>query len=100
MKFNETGTLINWQLDDIDIIEPLHSKKGGGSRGGVYLCIPNFEELSPPLALNTANIGQLLPIVRCHTKKTFQLLPNITGEVLRLLPIGKKSKNTKAKHLK
>jgi hypothetical protein len=51
MKFNDTGTLINWQLDDINIIEPLHSKEGGGSRGGVYLCIPNFEELSPPFSI-------------------------------------------------
>jgi hypothetical protein len=47
MKFNDTGTLISWQLDDINVIEPLHSKADGGSRGGVYLCIPNFEELSP-----------------------------------------------------
>jgi hypothetical protein len=30
MKFNDTGTLINWQLDDINIVEPLHSKEGGG----------------------------------------------------------------------
>jgi hypothetical protein len=51
MKFNDTGTLINWQLDDINIIEPLHSKEGGGSRGGVFLCIPNFEELSPPFSI-------------------------------------------------
>jgi hypothetical protein len=51
MKFNDTGTLINWQLDDINIVEPLHSKEGGGSRGGVYLCIPNFEELSPPFSI-------------------------------------------------
>jgi len=51
MKFNDTGTLINWQLDDINIVEPLHSKDDGGSRGGVYLCIPNFEELSPPFSI-------------------------------------------------
>ena len=51
MKFNDTGTLINWQLDDINIVEPLYSKEGGGSRGGVYLCIPNFEELSPPFSI-------------------------------------------------
>ena len=51
MKFNDTGTLINWQLDGINIVEPLHSKEGGGSRGGVYLCIPNFEELSPPFSI-------------------------------------------------
>jgi hypothetical protein len=51
MKFNDTGTLINWQLDDINIVEPLHSKEDGGSRGGVYLCIPNFEELSPPFSI-------------------------------------------------
>ncbi len=51
MKFNDTGTLINWQLDDITIIEPLHSKEDGGSRGGVFLCIPNFEELSPPFSI-------------------------------------------------
>ncbi len=51
MKFNDTGTLINWQLDDINIVEPLHSKEGGGSRGGVYLCIPNFEELTPPFSI-------------------------------------------------
>jgi hypothetical protein len=48
MTFNDIGALINWQLDDIDIIEPLHSKHNGGSRGGVFLCIPNFEKLSPP----------------------------------------------------
>jgi hypothetical protein len=51
MKFNDTGTLINWQLDDINIVEPLHDKDDGGSRGGVYLCIPNFEELSPPFSI-------------------------------------------------
>lgn len=51
MKFTDTGTLINWQLDDIHIIQPLHDKPDGGSRGGVYLCIPNFEELTPPFAL-------------------------------------------------
>jgi len=51
MKFNDKGTLINWQLDDINIVEPLHSKENGGSRGGVYLCIPNFEELSPPFSI-------------------------------------------------
>lgn len=51
MKFNDTGTLINWQLDDITIVEPLYSKEGGGSRGGVYLCIPNFEALSPPFSI-------------------------------------------------
>lgn len=52
MKFTDTGTLINWQLDDIDIIEPLHDKDDGeGTRGGVYLCIPNFEELSPPFSI-------------------------------------------------
>ena len=51
MKFNDTGTLINWQLDDINIVEPLHNKAGGGSRGGVYLCIPNFEELTPPFSI-------------------------------------------------
>lgn len=51
MKFTDTGTLINWQLDDINIVEPLHDKEGGGSRGGVYLCIPNFEELSPPFSI-------------------------------------------------
>jgi len=51
MKFNDTGTLINWQLDDINIVEPLHSKENGGYRGGVYLCIPNFEELSPPFSI-------------------------------------------------
>lgn len=51
MKFTDTGTLINWQLDDINIIQPLQDKQDGGSRGGVYLCIPNFEELTPPFAL-------------------------------------------------
>lgn len=51
MKFNDTGTLIYWQLDDINIVEPLHDKEDGGSRGGVYLCIPNFEELSPPFSI-------------------------------------------------
>ncbi len=51
MKFTDTGTLINWQLDDINIVEPLHDKEDGGSRGGVYLCIPNFEELSPPFSI-------------------------------------------------
>jgi hypothetical protein len=51
MKFNDTGTLINWQLDDINIVEPLHSKENGGSRGGVFLCIPNFEALSPPFSI-------------------------------------------------
>ena len=51
MKFNDTGTLINWQWDDINIVEPLHDKEDGGTRGGVYLCIPNFEELSPPFTI-------------------------------------------------
>jgi hypothetical protein len=51
MKFNDTGTLINWQLDDINIVEPLHGKEDGGSRGGVYLCIPNFEALTPPFSI-------------------------------------------------
>jgi len=51
MNFTDTGTLITWQLDDIDIIEPLHSKEDGGTRGGVYLCIPNFEELTPPFSI-------------------------------------------------
>jgi hypothetical protein len=51
MRFNDTGTLINWRFDDINIVEPLHSKEGGGSRGGVYLCIPNFEALSPPFSI-------------------------------------------------
>ncbi|OAI14780.1 hypothetical protein A1507_00815 [Methylomonas koyamae] len=51
MQFTETGTLISWQLDDIDVVAPLHDKPGGGSRGGVYLCIPNFEELSPPFSV-------------------------------------------------
>lgn len=51
MNFTDTGTLITWQLDDIDIIEPLHHKEDGGSRGGVYLCIPNFEELTPPFSI-------------------------------------------------
>jgi len=51
MKFNATGTLVNWQLDNINIIEPLHSKEDGHSRGGFYLCIPNFEELSPPFSI-------------------------------------------------
>lgn len=51
MKFNDTGTLISWQLDDINIVEPLHNKTDGGSRGGVFLCIPNFEELSPPFSI-------------------------------------------------
>jgi hypothetical protein len=58
MKFNETGTLIDWQLDEIDIIAPLHSKEGGGSRGGVYLCIPNFEELSPPFSIKHGEYRQ------------------------------------------
>ena len=51
MQFTDTGTLIQWQLDDIDIVAPLHDKPGGGLRGGVYLCIPNFEELSPPFSV-------------------------------------------------
>lgn len=51
MKFTDTGTLINWQLDDINIVEPLHDKEDGGNRGGVYLCIPNFEELTPPFSI-------------------------------------------------
>ena len=51
MQFNNTGTLINWQLDDINIVEPFHSKDNGSSRGGVYLCIPNFESLSPPFSI-------------------------------------------------
>jgi hypothetical protein len=51
MKFNDTGTLINWQLDDINVVAPLHGKEDGGSRGGVYLCIPNFEALSPPFSI-------------------------------------------------
>jgi hypothetical protein len=51
MKFTDTGTLINWQLDDINIVEPLHDKEDGGTRGGVYLCIPNFEELTPPFSI-------------------------------------------------
>lgn len=51
MQFTDTGTLIRWQLDDIDVVAPLHDKPGGGSRGGVYLCIPNFEELSPPFSI-------------------------------------------------
>jgi hypothetical protein len=34
MKFNDTGTLINWQLDDITIVEPLHSKEECCSCGG------------------------------------------------------------------
>ncbi len=51
MNFTDTGTLINWQLDDLNIIEPVHDKAGGGSRGGVYLCIPNFEELPPPFSI-------------------------------------------------
>ncbi len=51
MKFTDTGTLINWQLDDINIVEPLHDKEDGGTRGGVYLCIPNFEELTPPFSV-------------------------------------------------
>lgn len=51
MQFTDTGTLIQWQLDDIDVVAPLHDKPGGGSRGGVYLCIPNFEELSPPFSI-------------------------------------------------
>lgn len=51
MNFTDTGTLITWQLDDINIIEPLHDKEDGGSRGGVYLCIPNFEELTPPFSI-------------------------------------------------
>lgn len=51
MNFTDTGTLINWQLDDINVIEPVHNKEGGGSRGGVYLCIPNFEDLTPPFSI-------------------------------------------------
>jgi len=51
MKFNNTGTLINWQLDDINIVEPLHSTQDGRSRGGAFLCIPNFEALSPPFSI-------------------------------------------------
>lgn len=51
MNFNDKGTLLSWELDGINIVEPLHSKEGGGSRGGVYLCIPNFEELSPPFSI-------------------------------------------------
>ncbi len=51
MKFNDTGTLSHWQLDDINVIEPLHSKESGGLRGGAFLCLPNFEELSPPFSI-------------------------------------------------
>ena len=51
MKFNNTGALISWQLDDINIVEPLHSTESGFSRGGAFLCIPNFEELSPPFSI-------------------------------------------------
>ncbi len=51
MKFNDTGTLSHWQLDGINVIEPLHDKAGGGLRGGAFLCLPNFEELSPPFSI-------------------------------------------------
>lgn len=51
MNFNETGTLIDWLLAETDIIAPLQNKQDGGSRGGVYLCIPNFEALPPPFAI-------------------------------------------------
>jgi|GEM_PF-1108446 len=51
MKFNDTGTLSHWQLDSINVIEPLHCKENGSLRGGAYLCLPNFEELSPPFSV-------------------------------------------------
>lgn len=51
MNFNDTGTLIDWPLEDTDVIAPLQNKQDGGSRGGVYLCIPNFEALPPPFAI-------------------------------------------------
>ena len=82
MKFNQTGTLINWQLDDINIIEPLHSKADGGTRGGVYLCIPNFETLSPPFSIKhgeyrTTTCEHTLP----HKKKLASATDNDWGSV-------------------
>jgi hypothetical protein len=100
MKFNDTGTLINWQLDDINIVEPLHSKEGGALVAESIFVYPILRSYLRHLALNTANIGQLLAIVRCHTKRTLQLPMKIIGAILMLLPIGKKSKITILKHLK
>ena len=82
MKFNDTGTLINWQLDNFNIVEPLHSKEDGGSRGGAYLCIPNFEKLSPPFSIKHGEYrvtvcDRQLP----HTKKLSSANDNNWGNI-------------------
>ncbi|UOA10397.1 hypothetical protein [Methylobacter sp. S3L5C] len=82
MKFNDTGTLTNWQLDDINIVEPLHSKENGSSRGGVFLCIPNFEALSPPFSIKhgeyrTTPCDNKLP----HTKNLSAPAENNWGNI-------------------
>ena len=82
MKFNNTGTLINWQLDDINVVEPLHSKEDGVSRGGVFLCIPNFEALSPPFSIKHGEYRKIecdnkLP----HKKSLSSPAENDWGEV-------------------
>ncbi len=82
MKFNNTGTLINWQLDDINIVEPLHDKEDGRSRGGVFLCIPNFEALSPPFSIKhgeyrTTTCDYKLP----HQKQLSSATENNWGSV-------------------
>jgi hypothetical protein len=51
MHFTNTGTLTEWKDDDVFIIPELYTNEHGKNHGGAFLCIPNFEELSPPFTI-------------------------------------------------
>jgi galactose mutarotase-like enzyme len=51
MNFTEKGTLAEWKDGEIYIIPQLYTNEDGKNHGGAFLCIPNFEELSPPFTI-------------------------------------------------
>lgn len=51
MEFTETGTLKKWSVHGVDIIPHIYETASGKSRGGAFLCLPNFEALPAPFEI-------------------------------------------------
>ena len=51
MNFTDTGTLLNWSPHNVCVIPELYDMGVGHFRGGAFLCIPNFENLTPPFSV-------------------------------------------------
>lgn len=43
MNFTKTGTLSGWSMGETEIIPEIKTLEDGKSRGGAFLCIPNFD---------------------------------------------------------